>query len=85
MVVAHYTSTSFYCRKQILVRFPTETEKKLVGGLPDELQQKQKLFWVSLDQWNGIRYRVSQKKWCIAISNSRAVLDDQRLIKLTDT
>ena len=31
------------------------------------------------------RYRVSQKKWCIAISNSRVVLDDQRLIKLTDT
>ena len=29
--------------------------------------------------------RVSQKKWCIAISNSRVVLDDQRLIKLTDT
>ena len=22
-------------------------------------------------------YRVSQKKWCIAISNSRVVLDDQ--------
>ena len=30
-------------------------------------------------------YRVSQKKWCIAISNSRVVLDDQRLIKLTNT
>ena len=30
-------------------------------------------------------YRMSRKKWCIAISNSRVVLDDQRLIKLTDT
>ena len=34
---------------------------------------------------NQCNYRVSQKKWCIAISNSRVVLDDQRLIKLTDT
>ena len=30
-------------------------------------------------------HRVSQKKWCIALSNSRVVLDVQRLIKLTDT
>ena len=31
-------------------------EKSLVGeGLPDELGQKQNLFWASLDQWNGIR------------------------------
>ena len=37
--------------------------------------------------WGHVQctYRVSQKKWCIAISYSRVVLDDQRLIKLTDT
>ena len=35
--------------------------------------------------FTALSYRVSQKKWCIAISNSCVVLDDQRLIKLTDT
>ena len=34
---------------------------------------------------NQCNYRVSQKKWCIAISNSRVVLDDQRLIISNDT
>ena len=47
-----------------------------VGGRQDTQEYIQK---------EKVLYRVSQKKWCIAISNSRVVLDDQRLIKLTDT
>ena len=41
--------------------------------------------WFLAKYLNLTKYRVSQKKWCIAISNSRIVLDDHRLIKLTDT
>ena len=45
------------------------------------------VFWAFIETARSVirTYRVSQKKWCIAISNNRVVLDDQRLIKLTDT
>ena len=32
---------------------------------------------LEIDDYNGKSYRVSQKKWCIAISNSPVVLDVQ--------
>ena len=38
------------------IKIPNKTEtSEGGGGISDELEQKQKLFWASLDQWNGIR------------------------------
>ena len=54
----------FYSRKLNVVYFTMWIyycgQRRLDEGLPDEQSQKQKLFWASLDQWNGIRLGTHQ-------------------------
>ena len=54
----------FYCRKLIFANFTILIyycgQRRLHEGLPDVQFQKQKLFWASHDQWNGIGWGTHQ-------------------------